>query len=255
MVLPLGGLASPGVRPGEPPPPQLLRFKVPLYAIAAGYGVVLIMGLVANQLSNALTNVFVLVAALLMASRADQCMGQCLMPFALFTIMTVFLDIVSLIASLSRPYPGASNLFSTSCLLNRTIILPQDTTVYDITNATRYSVPKDTKVLYPQDLCDWQWVLANTTMFLGIALDVVASVLGYRMLKVAMSLAPADDGGGIGRNPFTGLGGGGFGGPGGPGMGAGTGQELSSGRSTQAARPAGGFQPFQGPGQTLNPSG
>merc|ERR1719183_2073242 len=93
-----GGLGGMGPLP---PPPQLLKFRGALLALAAGYFVVLILGLVAGSLSSGLSYLFVFVAALLMALRAPACMGQCLMPFLLFAVVTLFFDVISFVSALS----------------------------------------------------------------------------------------------------------------------------------------------------------
>lgn len=264
----MGG-PGPGLMPA--PPPELLRFKKWLYALATGYAAVLVLGLVAGQLSNALSYVLVLVAALFMVMQPERCMGQCLLPFALWTIMNVFLDFFNVMAVLFRPFPSAGQLFSDTCVQNRSARIDNTTTaVYKNPDFTERIYLSNNTVFWQHNFCDWQWVLGNITMFIGFGMDIVAASVGWRMLKTLMSLAGNDGGNpllgmggpsgfgpgpGLGPGPGGGGGGGGGGPMGGGGGGGMQGAEMGAGRTfnaRQQQQQASGFQPFQGSGQTLN---
>eukprot|EP00931_Biecheleriopsis_adriatica_P079894 TRINITY_DN5323_c0_g2_i1.p1 TRINITY_DN5323_c0_g2~~TRINITY_DN5323_c0_g2_i1.p1 ORF type:complete len:260 (+),score=47.79 TRINITY_DN5323_c0_g2_i1:90-869(+) len=258
MVVPIGGpggggLGGPGPAPA-PPPPQLLRYKSALYLIAGGYAFVLFLGLLSGAVANSLNYLFVLIAAASMASRADQCMSQCIMPFFLFAVMTVFFDAINLLSTLFRPYPGASNFFASSCPTSIPALLLKNTTVYlkGATPPGEYVVPSNTKVELPEDICNTAWVVSNVAQLLGVILDIIATRVGYRMFKVSMELMQGQDDRSqmlmMAQQGFRGDGGGGPGAPGGAPPGAPGG--APGGRPT-GQRP-GGFQPFQGSGQTLS---
>ncbi|CAE8587231.1 unnamed protein product, partial [Polarella glacialis] len=176
-----GGISAPA-------PPELLRFKTPLYMLAAGYGVVVMLGVFSGSLNAALNQAIMLLFAYMMAHRADQCLGQCIMPFFLFAVMTVFFDGLGVIAMFSRDYPGVSQMFSSSCPHEFEAVLLRNTTIYLADAATAgpaaYIVPKDTHVEIPQDVCSVGWVMSNVALILGFALDCVASRIGWKLMKV-----------------------------------------------------------------------
>mmetsp|Transcript_11220 Transcript_11220/g.39793 ORF Transcript_11220/g.39793 Transcript_11220/m.39793 type:complete len:262 (-) Transcript_11220:126-911(-) len=259
MVVPMGGQDGPGQ--SQPPPPELLRFKPALFALAMCYFVLLILGMTSGQSSNALSYIFVGLVTLFMSVRADQCMSQCLLPFLLWTVMNLFLDVISLITVLARPYPSAAYFFAENCAMNRTLLAPAGTVVQTMTgNITDYIFRQDTKVQEEVNPCSGFYVLGNVVLLLGLALDIIACVVARKMFN---SMQSAGGGGnpllgafGGGQGPGLG-GGGGAGGAGGPGFGGprpggGPTQEMSSPPGQPQAGRGPGFQPFQGSGHTLN---
>ncbi|CAE8614622.1 unnamed protein product [Polarella glacialis] len=247
-----GGISAPA-------PPELLRFKTPLYMLAAGYGVVVMLGVFSGSLNAALNQAIMLLFAYMMAHRADQCLGQCIMPFFLFAVMTVFFDGLGVIAMFSRDYPGVSQMFSSSCPHEFEAVLLRNTTIYLADAATAgpaaYIVPKDTHVEIPQDACSVAWVMSNVALILGFALDCVASRIGWKLMKVNNELLQNGSlDGGPGQNLMMGQMGQGFGGGGGgPPAGAnGDRGPQPPGGAPQQQQRGPGFQPFQGSGQTLS---
>lgn len=257
MVVPM-----PGVGAGErqaTTPPELLRFKTSLYFIAAGYATVLMVVVLARNMGNALSWLFLLAMSFTMARNDDQCLGHCIVPYTMFSFMTMFLDLFTILGILSADMPAPEHFFALTCKYNDTVILPNDTRV--ITNENiEWTVPKDTQVLVPRDPCDWQWVVANSAAVVVLLIDVLSSGLGWRMLSTLTSLAPGEDAlGGGAANPFMGLGmprgglGGRPGNVGDPGTGGGQ-QEMVGMRQPGVSRPGAGgngFQPFQGDGRQL----
>lgn len=269
MVVPIGpGMGDDMMAPPLPPPPELLRYKIQLFAISMAYIVILLLGIVANALTTALNDIFVVVAALTMALRAERCMGQCVMPFLLFSGMALVFDGFQIITTLSRTYPGPDFFFASSCprirdtvaLGNLTVYLHNDEAAPDPNGA--YTLPAKSHYQLQDDYCNWQWVLANVVATVSIFLDVAATGLAWRMFKAgggARALAgpgqPSDDFQMMGGGP-----GGGAGGPGGlpgvppggyggrPGMAGFGGQERQGPSRPQA------FMPFSGTGQALNSS-
>lgn len=253
-MIPLGGLG-----PGSTgsPPPELLRYKNFLYLLVVGYAAIVVTTLSIGQVSLSFNYMIMLIMVASMASRADQCMMTCIAPFFLFGILSVLFDLVNVIALLSAPYPGAGHIFSSHCPEPVDYILPKNATVYltdaAVNGTAAYTVPKDTQVKIPRDLCSAVWVVRNVMLLLGAVLDIVASRLGYKMFKASMELSLAD-----GQDPNQNQGPlaqqlmmapqGGFGGQGGQG-GQGNGGRNGGGQAGQRPQQ---FQPFQGSGQTLS---
>jgi len=249
-MIPLAGGLGPGPGPA-PPPPELLRYKKALYLIVVGYMVVLLMSLTAGAFNAGINYVFVLAAAAAMASRSDQCMSTCIVPFFLLAFISLFFDILNVISLLAEPYPGAGNMFSSDCPKPLEATLLKNTTIYlqdaAVNGTAAYTVPADTKVDIPRNLCSSRWVVQNVAMLLGVLLDFVATRVGYRMFKTSVELMQGQGQGqaGLGQqlmmtqqSPLQGgeQPGNGPGGAGGP-----------------SRNPRGqGFQPFQGSGQTLS---
>lgn len=250
--------------PPVPPPPELLRFKVPLLMVSASYIAVLLLGVVAGTFQNPLYDMAVAVAALLMALRADRCLGQCVMPFLLFAGMAVIFDALGVLTTLARGYPGPESFFASSCPRNSTITLLKNTTVFlqrdgKPAEDRAYTLPNNTTAFRKDDFCDWQWVLANAVALLSVLMDVVSTALAWRIFKAAGGASglmgpglagndPAAGFGALGGGPPGAPGGGGGGGPGGfqpGGLRPGGGQEMQSSRQP-------GFTPFSGAGQSLN---
>jgi len=240
---------------------RLQRFTFPLYVLAAGYVAVLVMGMVAGQLSNAITNATFLVWTVMIARKSnDQCIsGQCLTLFFFWAVMSSVFDVFNLLAMLGRSYPGAGDFFAAHCPKNISASFPKDTQVL-VKNESHYDpvvVPAHTQVLYPLDSCAGQWALGNATILIGMFLDLLSSCLGWRIVKAL----PSD--GGEGGFAAGLLGGGAQGGMGrmggGPGMGgAPRGQEMggmsmNQGGQQQARQP--GWQPYEGTGQRLGGGG
>ncbi|CAE7324098.1 unnamed protein product [Symbiodinium necroappetens] len=240
------------IGPGPaPPPPELLRYKKALYLIVVGYMVVLLMSLTAGAFNAGINYVFVLAAAAAMASRSDQCMSTCIVPFFLLAFISLFFDILNVISLLAEPYPGAGNMFSSDCPKPLEATLLKNTTIYlqdaAVNGTAAYTVPANTKVDIPRNLCSSRWVVQNVAMLLGVLLDFVATRVGYRMFKTSVELMQGQGQGqaGLGQqlmmtqqSPLQGgeQPGNGPGGAGGP-----------------SRNPRGqGFQPFQGSGQTLS---
>jgi len=250
--------------PPVPPPPELLRYKVPLLMISAAYIVVLLLGIVAGTLQNALNDIFVAVAALLMALRAERCMGQCVMPFLLFAGIAVIFDALGVFTTLAQGYPGPDSFFASSCPRNSTITLLKNTTVYlqaehgAPPDDGAYTLPKNTSALRKEDVCDWQWVLANAVALLSVLMDVVSTALAWRIFKAAGGASGLMGPGLAGNDPGAGFGALGGGPPGAPGGGGGGpggfrpgGPRSGAAQEMQSSRQA-GFTPFSGAGQSLN---
>jgi hypothetical protein len=236
-----------------PPPQELLDYKSSLFGIVAGYSIVVVLGIISLSLGNFLNDIFVLLAAALMAFRcsAPQCFTQCLPAFALFAFVALFFDLFALISILTLNkdgQPKAGDFFSFDCPLYEEVKLGKNQTIYFKENGTAYTVIKDTKVQMLLNICDWQWVMQHVALLLAVVMDLAASFLGYRMAKIAMALRQGDGGG-----PFGG--GAGFGalmgGAGGDGMAPGGGQPGLGGGGGNAGARDGGFSRFGGAGQRL----
>lgn len=281
MVVPLGGPGGPGgPQAAVPPPPELLRFEPVLKLVGGLYTAVVVFRLVAGDVSSALQEIFVLLAAFCMVTRGQECFMQCLMPFLIFSVMALIFDSASFIQVLFASYPGAGNLFSSSCPFDQDIKLTHSVTVTNgDKNLTVYinnvaaSVSEallpagDYKA--PVDACSSRWVFYNIANVCSVIVGLLASVVGWKMFKVMRDISAQ---GGGGDAPLMGgmpgmpgmMGGGGMPGaggpgPGGPGMGGGgPGRPLGGAGGGQVGRqemqnPAGqgGFQPFGGAGQSL----
>mmetsp|Transcript_44034 Transcript_44034/g.82324 ORF Transcript_44034/g.82324 Transcript_44034/m.82324 type:complete len:249 (+) Transcript_44034:75-821(+) len=247
-MIPLGGGLGPGPGPA-PPPAELLRYKPALYLIVVGYTVVLLMSLFAGAFSADLNYVFVLVAAASMASRSEQCMNTCIVPFFLLAFISLFFDAVNVVSLLAAPYPGAGNMFSNDCPKALEAVLRKNTTIYlahaAVNETAEYIVPADTKVDLPRNLCSDRWIVSNVALLFSVLLDFLATRLGYRMVKTSIELMQGPgqgQGQGLGQQLMMAQQGGFQGGDAGDG-GAG-------GPARQSRGP--GFQPFQGSGQTLS---
>eukprot|EP00747_Dinoflagellata_sp_TGD_P214544 gnl/TRDRNA2_/TRDRNA2_87383_c0_seq1.p1 gnl/TRDRNA2_/TRDRNA2_87383_c0~~gnl/TRDRNA2_/TRDRNA2_87383_c0_seq1.p1 ORF type:complete len:287 (-),score=51.79 gnl/TRDRNA2_/TRDRNA2_87383_c0_seq1:46-795(-) len=245
--------------PGEgpelpPPPPELMRYKNVLLLLSAGYGILLILQLAVGALNNALNDFFVLLAALCISLKSQQCWMQCVIPFGIFAMMAVIFDLINTITTLAQPYPGAGNFLSTSCPVNKTLIMSANTTVYTADDNS-YTLLKGTKVLSPLDFCNVAWMLANLAGLLDVFLDVCATFVGWKMFKVYRESAPPEGAMPLGGFPPPQTGGPG---PGMGGMGGGGGNPRVFGGGGAAGGRGGGpaqqqgFQPFQGQGQSLN---
>lgn len=252
-----------GMAPPVPPSPELLRFKPFMFVIGLLYMLVVILGFASGGINSALNDLFVAIAALLMAFRANECMGQCTLPFLLFAAMALFFDIFGIISTISQPYPGASNFLSSSCPRARDFTLKGNQTVYLNDGAqapvpgcaAKYTLTTGAVVEILTDQCkDSQWVLQNGTSLCSVFLDILATYLGYQMFKTA------GPGGGFGGGgPLMGGQGGddmggGMGGPPGGGFGGGGGQRLGGQEMGQAGEGQGrqqGFTPYSGVGQAL----
>jgi len=265
--------------PPVPPSPELLRFKIPLLVVGCLYIVLIIVGIVVGAVSSALNDLFVGMAALLMALRANECMGQCTLPFILFAAMALFFDIFSIISTMTQGSPGVSDFFSDSCPLNQNLTTQGNITVYlpenplpGCSSQQSWIVPNNTALVTMIDHCSSRMVMQNVTIIISILLDIVATYLGYQMLKTAGpgggmggmmgGGAPLMGGGGQGGDPggdFPQAGGpGGGGGGGGQGFGGagnrlGGNQEQGIQQTAMAGRQGGGggFTPYQGSGQVL----
>mmetsp|Transcript_67471 Transcript_67471/g.149487 ORF Transcript_67471/g.149487 Transcript_67471/m.149487 type:complete len:262 (+) Transcript_67471:90-875(+) len=259
MGFPDPGMGGPGVMPV---PAQIMRYKGPLVLLTAGYAAVLITALVVGAVSNVLNDFFVLLAAALMAFNPQQCMGQCVLPFALFAVMAALFDVITVIQMLTEGrsinHPGSSDLFSSYCLYSVPAMISGNTTVYTEPDHTAYMLPDGTKVAFPRQLCSLQWVIGNVVVLASCALDIAASFLGCRILKAARELLPGDGadplGGGQGLLAGAAPGGGGPGGgipPGGGGPGGGGSGGGPAGPRQQQQQQPPGFTHFQGPGQRL----
>ncbi|CAJ1408128.1 unnamed protein product [Effrenium voratum] len=180
-----------------------------------------------------------------MASRADQCMSTCIMPFFLLALIAALFDVFNVIQILSAPYPGAGNMFSQDCPKPVPAILRKNTTIYlkdaAVNGTAAYVVPQNTQVDLPRNICSAAWVVGNVALLLGTLLDIVAARVGYKMFKISMELMQDPSQGGLGQLMMTQQGG------------AGPGDEGGPGPRPQRQQPARqqGFQPFQGSGQTL----
>lgn len=251
---------------GMPPmaaSPELIRYKGILAALSVGYLGVVVVGVIAGNLSNVLNDLFVLLAASMMAFKSSQYMGQCLFPFMLFSFMAAVFDILIIIPLLSSTRtpqtPGSGDLFSTSCSYLVNITLPKDTQVFSA--GLTETLLQATTGHFEVQPCSWQWVAGNIAVIVSCLLDLSASALACRMFKEARNSAEAGDpmlgggggdmfgggggfggagGGGVDPGPGGGPGGGGAGGPGGPNRPPGGGQPNQ-----------GGFMAFQGGGQRL----
>jgi len=221
MVLPMGGPMDGGGGSTLPPPPELLRFKPGILGLGICYAALLLLSFISGSLSNSFNYMFMTVVTLVMYSRANECMMQCLLPFTLFCFLNVLMDAINLIGTLARPYPSADDFFSSSCAMNRTVILLQGTKVYDLENKSDYLVPARTKVEAEFNLCSWHTVLGNIVLILGLALDIFAANFAWKMVK---AMRPPEGGGGL-LSSFSGSPGP-LPGPGGPGRPGGAGPEL-----------------------------
>lgn len=235
-------------------PPELLRYKVPLGCVCFGYLTVLVLGIIAGNFSNVVNFIFVLIPALLMATRADQCMVQCLCPFMLFAIMAAFFDIITLVSALTNKQVGAQYFFAQHCPFGIMVKFTSNTTVYTQPDATPYTIIAGTQAEAMQDPCGFQWLIGNVGLLLGLFLDLVSSFMGCRMFKDARALVPAGDE--AANAPMMGgMGGmGGFGGNPGPGAAPGGAPAGPPGGGRPVGGPGqsqGGFVPFRGGGQTL----
>lgn len=241
----------PGMGQALPPPAELLRYKNMLLVLASAYAAILVAGISVGGTENAFFYVLILISMLLMALRSDQCMSQCVMPFAIFTMLIVLNDVLVTLSLFARTYPAASQIFSTDCPHKVGISLPNDTVVYlqgkvaDVC-ATSYTIPKDTKVDVEENVCNQRYVIRHVLQFLATAVDLVAAVVSWRMLKTALGAAQFADAGQQMLPP------GGIAGPGGMGPGGGPGGMGPPGAGPAAGQRGGDFRAFQGSGQTLS---
>lgn len=254
----------PGMGQGLPPPVELLRYKNVLLIMSTAYAIILVAGIAVNQNDSAIFYVMLLISMLLMALRSDQCMSQCVMPFAMFTMLIVLNDFLVTLSLLARPYPPASKIFSVDCPRPRGVELTNDTIVYLSGQVAKgcagnYTLPKNTPVTIEENFCNQKgYVIANVLQILATVLDVVAAAVSWRMLKTALGAAQLADGGQpmIPPGGIAGMGPGGGGmGPGGMGpggMGPGGGGPAGAGAGPAADQRGANFRAFQGPGQTLS---
>lgn len=221
----MGGMDN--MVPNVAPPTELMRFQPLLIGLAVAYLAVIIVTLVVGNAANVLNDVFVAIAALFMAFRAQQCLGSCVLPFFLFAMMAAFLDIITVVSDLAQSYPGAGKFFASACPTPVQIILLNGTVVYSTKGDIPSTIMPDTEVTFTQDVCDVQYVLGNVAVLVSVLLDIIATTLGYRMAKIAARTA------GVGQ-----------------GLVGGTGVAPAGGGGQDPA-PAPGFTPFGGPGQVL----
>eukprot|EP00930_Biecheleria_cincta_P077357 TRINITY_DN6463_c0_g2_i1.p1 TRINITY_DN6463_c0_g2~~TRINITY_DN6463_c0_g2_i1.p1 ORF type:complete len:247 (-),score=29.56 TRINITY_DN6463_c0_g2_i1:156-896(-) len=245
MLPPLQGVA-------DVAPESVLAYKPMLYLLSVGYAIVLLLCFYGGS-ENFLNYAFVFLAAFLMASRPNECGGKCVVPFFGLAFMSLVFDLITVVSLLSREYPGAGYIFSTSCPTDITAILRKNTTIYlrdaKIPGDAAYVVPASTKVSLPENVCDTAWVVSNLALFLGALMDLAATVLGRKILSgmadgwpgVTGLMQPPNDAGVFGGPG----GGGGFAGQ----LGPGPGDQPVGGRGL--AQRAQNFPLFQGPGQTL----
>eukprot|EP00930_Biecheleria_cincta_P077356 TRINITY_DN6463_c0_g1_i1.p1 TRINITY_DN6463_c0_g1~~TRINITY_DN6463_c0_g1_i1.p1 ORF type:complete len:258 (-),score=33.37 TRINITY_DN6463_c0_g1_i1:258-1004(-) len=234
------------------PLPSIVALKPRLYLLSAGYAILLLLCFYAGS-ENLLNYAFVFSAAFLMASRPNQCMGRCIVPFFMLAFMSLVFDLITVVSLLSREYPRAGYIFSTTCPTNITAVLRKNTTIH-LRNArvpgdAAYVVPARTQVSLPEDVCDTAWVVSNVAILLGAFMDLGATVLGSKMVS-GMSdgqfgmMQPQNDARG-----FVGQGIRDTGGLIGTGL-LGTGGQLVSGLG-QGLQQGPTFQPWQGRGQRL----
>lgn len=244
----------------QPPSPALLSFKPRLTLLSVGYGILLLLCLFSGAFSNFLNYSVVFLAASSMVSRTNECMRQCIYPLLLVAGISLFFDVISVVALLSRDYPGAGYIFSTSCPTDITAILRKNTTIFlkdaKVPGDAAYVVPERTKVALPEDACSTAWMLSNLAMLLGALMDLWATLLAQKMHRVAMS-EQVNDGGLFGglmsgmalqQNNAGQAGGQGEGeGPDGRPLGA----PPGAGGPPPGGQGPGTWQAFQGTGQSL----
>lgn len=254
MVVPMTLNEELGVRQGSGASLQMSRFKFPLYAISAGYAVMVLTALLTSNGANLPLWFFMTILAHCMAStEAPQCMTSCAMPFALCAVMTLFLDVFELLQQLTSEYPSAADFFSWSCPSNgTTFIIPANVTVYNSTNG-EFMLPSDTRMILPMDRCRENYMaIFNAALVVALIVDIMAAFMGWKMISAAMSMSSLEDGGlgmGVsGRNSFIGFTR--------PGQG---GQREMAGIGRQGhARPGrgrpgpDGFEAFQGDGARMS---
>lgn len=245
--------------------PQLQRFHVPLYVIAACYGLLVLVSILTGnvELGNAPLWFIMLALSHSMASaEGNTCITNCVVPFTLFAIMTLFLDVFLLWEQLNVKYPPASDFFSWSCPFNYTWIISGNTTLYTA-KLEPFKFGEKTKVVRPADRCaEKYWPVYNAALVTIVIVDMLAAFLGSRMLSAAMALARSQDGlpglGGGARSPFTGFPRGGIvapeeGGGGGPPDMAGSGRRgRTPRRQGPGSRGPEGFRAFQGEGARMS---
>mmetsp|Transcript_73888 Transcript_73888/g.175871 ORF Transcript_73888/g.175871 Transcript_73888/m.175871 type:complete len:264 (+) Transcript_73888:132-923(+) len=260
MVLPMGGGGMEGQQ--LPPPQALLVFKTPLTAVCAAYFVLVLFAIITQgprALSLVLPELFVLIAAGFMVLRTESCLGQCLIPFFLFTGVAAVFGVINLLTALTaartESHPGRGDMFSTSCPYDFPLKVLKNTTVYNATDSAPLVLGKDTEVLWHRDLCNFAWVASNWIIILATLLDCLATWLGYRMVKAVRQ--QGEGGQDMMMRPLQGS----FGGPppgggragppgGGPGGGGGGGGAPFRPPGQQPAQGQ-GFQTFSGRGQTV----
>jgi len=242
----------PGLGQALPPPAELLRYKNALLILASLYAAILVAGIAVGGMANAIFYVLILVSMLLMALKSDTCMSQCVMPFVMLTMLLVFNDALVTLSFFWREYPPASAIFSSDCPRLRPVTIIQDTIVHlkdkvpAVCNES-YTIASGTKVDIKENACDQMSVIRHVLQFIVMAVDVIAVVVSWRMLKTALNLG-ADQLAGFGQPMMPP---GGVAGPGGLGPGGGgPGGMGTPGAGNPAQR--GDFQAFQGSGQTLS---
>jgi len=268
MVIP-GGAG--GMAPPVPPSRELLRYKPFVLIIGLAYLVIVMLGFFSGGADSIINDLLVCIAALTMATRAQECMGSCVLPFFLLAVVGLFYDIANVIQTLTIAggYPAANQFLSSSCPRNLTVKTAQNATVYlqDVPGVpescmqSTFDVLAGTKLEIGEDQCrDTNWVMRNVLILASIVVDIIATWLGYQLFKTAGPPGGGLMGGmggpaaGPGEGPFgAGPGGGGGGGgvppPGGP---AGPGMRLSGQEMQQAGgRQERGFTPYSGVGQAL----
>mmetsp|Transcript_51011 Transcript_51011/g.136049 ORF Transcript_51011/g.136049 Transcript_51011/m.136049 type:complete len:236 (-) Transcript_51011:22-729(-) len=226
---------SPGF--GEAAPPELLRYRFLVFLLGLGYIAVFVAMIVAHNIPDALTHIFVPILSFMMVCRANQCLALCVMPFGLLTVLGLLFDAAALIDKFHLL--SSSAYFSVNCpqfvnvfVLNGTPVIYHSALYKLMTNTTAEQLVND---------CSVSSLVGNIALVVRIVLGVLSMVVALRMWAVVLRSAPEEGGqfGGFG-GLLGGMGAGGENGGGGDGTGAAAPQ-----RATQ------GFQPFRGQGQAL----
>lgn len=223
MVMPM---PDPGMAQGNP---ELDKYKPLLVLIAVGYFGVFIMTSTAGAMSNSISYVFIIIAAVLMVMRPD-CMGQCVVMITVFAAMTFFLDAVNVLQQLTNPYPDAAHFLSVDCPKYIPAVLAEDKNVTDYGNASAVTLfGSGTEVSVEINFCaSGLYRLLNLAQLFALSLHVATVALGVRMFKAAQPPPDEQAQGMVPMNNFSGV----------AGPGQGTGQPS--------------FSIWQGEGRSMN---
>lgn len=252
--------------PPVPPSRELLWYKPFVLVIGLAYLVIVMLGIFTGGADSVINDLLVCIAALTMATRAQECMGSCVLPFFLLAVVGFFFDVLNTIQTLMSGYPAANQFLSSSCPRNINITTVKNATVYlqdvpgvpESCTQSKFDIPTGTDLSILDDRCkETYWVMRNVLILASIVLDIIASWLGYQLFKTAgppgggllggMGGPAAGPDGQFGAGP-GGFGGGGVPPPGGP---AGPGMRLSGQEMQQAGGRQQGFTPYSGVGQAL----